>query len=429
MMRRFDASSPDFDTEFRHFLASRKDDTGAGVSDAVRDIIARVRAEGDAALIAYSEQFDRLSLTPDTLRFHEAEIMAIAATCPPDVIAALTLAAERIRSYHMRQLPKGWEYEDEHGNRLGMRWSAVDAAGIYVPGGKASYPSSVLMNAIPARVAGVTRIAMVVPTPDGEVNPALLAAAQLAGITEIYRIGGAQAIAALAYGTESIAPVQVIAGPGNAYVAEAKRQVFGTVGIDMIAGPSEIAVIADGSVPAEWIAADLLSQAEHDELAQSILLTTSAHYADAVLAAIETHLAALPRQAIMRASLDRFGAVVLCDTLEQAAKVSNVIAPEHLELTVAEPDMLAARITHAGAIFFGSHTPEAIGDYVAGPSHVLPTTQTAAFASGLSVYQFMKKTSLIGCSPEGFTALADATAALAECEGLGAHALSITIRS
>jgi histidinol dehydrogenase len=428
LWRVFDTSDKGFNGEFSFFLASRREETSEGVADAVRDIVKEVRADGDATVIRLTKQFDGITLTPATLRFSEAEIAQAMRDCPAPVTDALRFAAERIDDYHQRQLPSGWSFEDGIGNTLGMRWSAVDAAGIYVPGGKASYPSSVLMNAIPARVAGVKRIAMVVPTPKGIVNPALLVAATLAGVSEIYRIGGAQAVAAFAYGTATIAPVNVIVGPGNAYVAEAKRQVFGTVGIDMIAGPSEIAVLADGSVDAAWVAADLLSQAEHDELAQSILITTNAAYAEAVHDAMKQHLQTLTRHAIARESLARFGAVVIAKDAEEACEVANFIAAEHLELAVAHPEAWAEHIRHAGAIFMGAYTPEAIGDYVAGPSHVLPTTQSAAFASGLSVHHFMKKTSLIHCTKAGFHALAPATATLADCEGLPAHALSVRIR-
>ncbi|NET71388.1 MAG: histidinol dehydrogenase [Sphaerospermopsis sp. SIO1G2] len=415
-------------TQLQTFLAARKQAGSVDIAATVREIIADVQTTGDDALIRMSARYDGLSLSPDRLHFSAQEIKDIAATCSHKVVEALTFAAQRIEEYHQRQRPSEMAYEDAYGNLLGMSWHAVDAAGIYVPGGKASYPSSVLMNAIPARVAGVERIAMVVPTPHGAIDPSVIKAAQIAGIDEIYRIGGAQAITALAYGTETIAPVNVIAGPGNAYVAEAKRQLYGVVGIDMVAGPSEIAIIADGSVEPAWIAADMLSQAEHDTLAQSLLITHDADYAAQVEAAINQHLATLTRRDIASASLREYGAIILCDTLEDAASISNLIAPEHLELAVRDPEALRPLIRHAGAIFMGAYTPEAVGDYVAGPSHVLPTAQTASFASGLSVYQFMKKTSIIACSAQGFAALAGPTATLAECEGLGGHALSATIR-
>lgn len=428
LLTHFTTAEPDTEARLRAFLARRREETGADVAERVREIIHAVRDRGDAALVEYCARFDALDISADALPVSIEERDRTADLCPENVREALSIAARRIRDYHKRQMPQSWQYQDEHGNTLGMRWQPVEAAGIYVPGGTAAYPSSVLMNALPAQAAGVERIAMTVPTPQGILNAAVMEAARQAGITEIYRTGGAQAIAALAYGTDSIAPVQVIAGPGNAYVAEAKRQLFGTVGIDMIAGPSEIAVIADGSVEAEWIAADLLSQAEHDPMSQSILITDDNDYADKVIAAIETTLTDLPRRELALTSLQRFGAVVMTNDMDEACRISNLIAPEHLELAVSAPDILLPKLSRAGAIFMGSHTPEAIGDYVAGPSHVLPTTQSAAFASGLSVYHFLTKTSLIGCSPDGFTALAQPTATLAEAEGLHAHGLSISRR-
>ncbi len=427
MLKRLDARDAGFDVALGTSLAGRAsaNDTIAPI---VREIIADVRLSGDAALFRLTERFDRLKLDTDTIRVSEAEIAAAEQACLPQVREALALAAKRIRLFHEKQMPRDLDYTDEAGVRLGMRWNAIDAVGIYVPGGLASYPSSVLMNGIPARVAGVGRLVMTVPCPDGALHPAVLVAAQLAGVNEIYRIGGAQAIAALAYGTESIRPVDKIAGPGNAYVAEAKRQVFGQVGIDMIAGPSEILVVADNQNDPAAIAADLLSQAEHGEDAQSILMTDDAGFADAVEAALLSHLATLPRCAIAEKSLAAHGLCVLLALLDDAPAIINRIAPEHLELAVENPEALMEKIRHAGAIFLGRHTPEAIGDYLAGPSHVLPTSQTARFSSGLSVYDFIKKTSIIGCSKEGFAALADATATLAESEGLGAHALSVTAR-
>ena len=411
-------------------LLGRRAGEGTSVSETVAAILSEVRRRGDAALIDYTARFDNLTLTAATLRFSEEERAQIEAECPADVRAALTLAAERIRAFHAQQRPQDIDYVDAIGVRLGMRWSAVDAVGMYVPGGRAAYPSSVLMNAVPAQVAGVPRLVMVVPTPGGEVNPAVLVAARLAGVHEIYRLGGAQAVGALAYGTQSIAPVNLIVGPGNAYVAEAKRRVFGKVGIDMIAGPSEILVVADRATPPAWVAADLLSQAEHDPDAQSILITDDRAYADAVMAAVTQALETLPKRQIAEASWRDYGGVILVKDLAspETADIINRIAPEHLELAMAKPERLLPAIRHAGAIFLGRHTPEAIGDYIAGPSHVLPTMQTAAFSSGLSVYSFMKKTSLIGCTPEAFATLAAPTALLADTEGLGAHALSVRVR-
>ncbi|MFO1242846.1 MAG: histidinol dehydrogenase [Rickettsiales bacterium] len=426
-MKRLLASSPTFARELDELLQSRHMADG-DVSSGVAAIIREVRTRGDAALVEYNEKFDRLKLPASSLRFSAEEIEKISASCTQNVRDALSMAAKRIRSFHEKQKPSDIDYVDAIGVRLGMRWNAIKAVGMYVPGGTASYPSSVLMNAIPAKVAGVKRLVMVVPTPDGAINPAILLAAKLAGVDEIYRIGGAQAVAALAYGTESITPVSMIVGPGNAYVAEAKRQVFGTVGIDMVAGPSEILVVSDNQTPPEWVAADLLSQAEHDKDAQSILITDDAAYADRVEHAIETHLKTLPRQEMASLSIHTYGGIIIVDDLSESAPIINKIAAEHLELAVSDPSILLPKIHNAGAIFIGRHTPEAIGDYIAGPSHVLPTMQTAAFSSGLSVYSFMKKSSLIGCSEEGFRALAAATATLADCEGLGAHALSVRVR-
>lgn len=410
-------------------LQSMKREQSVDVNQAVATIINDVRARGDAALIALTEKFDRQTLTAETLRISQAEIDAAVAACDGETKAALELAAGRIADFHARQKPEDERFTDAAGVEMGHRWGAVDAAGLYVPGGLANYPSSVLMNAIPARVAGVPRIVMVVPTPDGEVNPLVLVAAKLAGVDEIYRIGGAQAVAALAYGTDSIEPVNVIVGPGNAYVAAAKRQVFGQVGIDMIAGPSEILVVADGENDPAWMAADLLSQAEHDEVAQSIFICDDNDYADAVAAAVESALLTLPRQAIARASWENFGAIlVVNDLTEEAPALVNQLAPEHLELAVSEPDALADKIRHAGAIFLGRHTPEAIGDYIAGPNHVLPTARAARYASGLSVLDFMKRSSLVKCDPDALAAIGPAAVRLAEEEGLDAHGRSISIR-
>ena len=417
----------DFDADFTALLSAKREDS-PDVDEVVAGIIHDVRTRGDAAVIELTAKFDRLELTPDTLRFSEEEIAELVAQVSDAERAALELAAERIRAYHAKQLPEDMLWEEETGAQLGWRWTPVSAAGLYVPGGLASYPSSVLMNAIPAKVAGVERLAIVVPTPDGVANPLVLLAAQLAGVDEIYRIGGAQAVAALAYGTESIPPVDKITGPGNAFVAAAKRRVFGKVGIDMIAGPSEILVIADQHANPDWIALDLLSQAEHDESAQSILITDSQAMADAVVAAVEKHLETLERRAIAGASWQDYGAVVLVEDLDQAAALSNRVAPEHLELCVEDPDALAAKITHAGAIFLGGWTPEAIGDYIGGPNHVLPTARSARFSSGLSVMDFVKRTTLAKMTPAALQAIGPAAETLAISESLEAHGLSVRAR-
>ena len=394
MPRRLNAADAGFEADFRELLAAKRE-TSVDVNDTVAAILADVQARGDAAVIDYTNRFDRMALTPGTMRFTRAEIEAAVAACGKDRLDALAVAADRIRSFHEKQKPADLAYSDEAGVRLGQRWTAIGAVGLYVPGGTAAYPSSVLMNAIPATVAGVERRVMVVPTPDGAVNPLVLAAAHLAGVTEIYRVGGAQAVAALAYGTATIAPVDKVVGPGNAWVAAAKRQVFGTVGIDMIAGPSEILVVADAGNDAGWIAMDLLSQAEHDESAQSILITDDANFADDVVRAVEGHLKTLPRAAIAGKSWEDFGAVIHVATLDHAVPLIDRIAPEHLELAVADPDSLAAAVRNAGAIFLGRHTPEAIGDYIAGPNHVLPTARSARFSSGLGVIDFMKRTTTV----------------------------------
>ncbi|MBQ0751936.1 MAG: histidinol dehydrogenase [Roseovarius sp.] len=422
-----DATAPDFETRFTELLSAKREDS-PDVDDIVAGIIADVRARGDAAVIALTERFDRLTLTPETLRFSPQEIAALIAEVPPAERAALELAADRIRSYHARQMPEDASWTEESGAMLGWRWTPVSAAGLYVPGGLASYPSSVLMNAIPAKVAGVERLAIVVPTPDGKANPLVLLAAEIAGVDEIYRIGGAQAIAALAYGTETIAPVDKITGPGNAFVAAAKRRVFGKVGIDMIAGPSEILVIADGGQNPDWIALDMLSQAEHDESAQAILITNDAGLAEAVSAAIDRHLETLERRAIASVSWRDYGAIILVPDMATAAALSNRIAPEHLELCVDDPDALSAQITHAGAIFLGAWTPEAIGDYVGGPNHVLPTARSARFSSGLSVMDFLKRTTLARMTPEALRAIGPAAETLAISESLEAHGLSVRAR-
>ncbi|CUH63934.1 Histidinol dehydrogenase [Thalassovita gelatinovora] len=421
------ASDDNFETAFAELLGAKREDS-PDVDDIVAGIIADVRARGDAALIDLTAKFDRLQLTPQTLRFSKSEIEALIAEVPGDERDALELAADRIRAYHERQMPEDAYWTDESGAELGWRWTPVSAAGLYVPGGLASYPSSVLMNAIPAKVAGVERLAIVVPTPDGVANPLVLLAAQIAGVDEIYRIGGAQAVAALAYGTETIPPVDKITGPGNAFVAAAKRRVFGKVGIDMIAGPSEILVIADGDGNPDWIALDLLSQAEHDESAQSILITDSPVLAEAVTTAVERHLETLERRAIAAASWRDYGAVIVVDDLDRAAALSNRVAPEHLELCVADPDALAEKITHAGAIFLGGWTPEAIGDYVGGPNHVLPTARSARFSSGLSVMDFVKRTTLAKMTPAALRAIGPSAETLANSESLQAHGLSVRAR-
>ncbi|MBU2981701.1 histidinol dehydrogenase [Lentibacter algarum] len=421
------ATDAGFEASFTALLGAKREDS-PDVDAVVADIIADVRARGDAAVIELTERFDRLTLTPETLRFSPAEIEALVAQVPEAERAALELAAGRIRAYHARQMPQDESWVDESGATLGWRWSPVSAAGLYVPGGLASYPSSVLMNAIPAKVAGVERLAIVVPTPDGKANPLVLLAAQLAGVDEIYRIGGAQAVAALAYGTESIAPVDKITGPGNAFVAAAKRRVFGKVGIDMIAGPSEILVIADADNDPDWIALDMLSQAEHDESAQALLITDCPKLAKAVQASIEKHLQTLERRAIAGKSWEDFGAIIMVPDMAKACELSNRIAPEHLELCVADPDELAKSITHAGAIFLGAWTPEAIGDYVGGPNHVLPTARSARFSSGLSVMDFVKRTTLAKMTPEALGKIGPAAETLAKSESLEAHGLSVRAR-
>ena len=421
------SADPGFEPAFAALLSMKREDS-PDVDSAVADIIAQVRTGGDAALIALTERFDRLRLAPGRLAFSEAEIDAEIAKVPAADRAALDLAAARIRAYHERQRPEDARWTDPTGAELGWRWTPVAAAGLYVPGGLASYPSSVLMNAIPAQVAGVGRLVVTVPTPDGVANPLVLLAARLSGVETVYRVGGAQAIAALAYGTETIRPVDKITGPGNAYVAAAKRRVFGQVGIDMIAGPSEILVIADRDNDPDWIALDLLSQAEHDESAQSILITDDAAFGQAVAAAVDKRLQTLARRAIAGASWRDFGAVITVRDLAEAAALSDRIAPEHLELCVADPDALAARITHAGAIFLGPWTPEAIGDYAGGPNHVLPTARSARFSSGLSVLDFMKRTTLARMTPGSLRAIGPAAATLAAAESLEAHGLSVQAR-
>jgi len=422
-----DAQAADFEAAFTALLGAKREDS-PDVDAVVADIIADVRHRGDAAVIELTAKFDRLELTPETLRFSEEEIDSYCAQVTDEDRAALELAAERVKAYHARQMPSDESWTDDSGATLGWRWTPVSAAGLYVPGGLASYPSSVLMNAIPAKVAGVERLAIVVPTPDGVANPLVLLAARLSGVDEVYRIGGAQAVAALAYGTDTIAPVDKITGPGNAFVAAAKRRVFGKVGIDMIAGPSEILVIADKDNNPDWIALDLLSQAEHDESAQSILITDDAAFGQAVADAVDKRLETLERREIAGASWRDFGAVIIVRNLDQAAALSNRIAPEHLELCVADPDALSEKITHAGAIFLGQYTPEAIGDYVGGPNHVLPTARSARFSSGLSVMDFIKRTTLSKMTPEALKAIGPAAETLAISESLEAHGLSVRAR-
>ncbi len=427
MPLRLDTTAADFPTRFEAFLAMKRE-VSADIDATVRTIVGDVATRGDAALIEATRKFDRLELDAGGLRITSAEIADALAACDRETVAALELARDRIELFHKRQLPKDEQFTDALGVELGWRWSAIEAVGLYVPGGTAAYPSSVLMNAVPAKVAGVDRVVMVVPSPDGKLNPLVLAAAHLAGITEIYRIGGAQAVAALAYGTATIAPVAKIVGPGNAYVAAAKRQVFGKVGIDMIAGPSEVLVIADDTANAGWIAGDLLAQAEHDVNAQSILVTTSAELARQVEQAVESQLATLPRAEIARASWNEFGAVIMVKSLDEAVVLANRIAAEHLEIMTADPEALARGVRNAGAIFLGGHTPEAIGDYVGGSNHVLPTARSARFSSGLGVLDFMKRTSILKCGPDQLRALGPAAMALGRAEGLDAHARSVGLR-
>ena len=422
-----DASSADFEARFNALLSMKREDS-PDVDAVVAGIIADVRARGDAAVLELTTKFDRMTLTPETLRVSNAEIDAAIAQVSPKERAALELAAQRIRDYHARQMPEDASWIDANGATLGWRWTPVSAAGLYVPGGLAAYPSSVLMNAIPAKVAGVARLAVTVPTPDGNVNALVLLACRIAGVDEVYRIGGAQAIAALAYGTKTIAPVDKITGPGNAFVAAAKRRVFGKVGIDMIAGPSEILVIADGDNDPDWIALDLMSQAEHDESAQALLITTSAAFGLKVAEAVSKRLETLERRAIAGPSWRDFGAIITVPDLATAATLANRIAAEHLELCVPDPEALAAQIPHAGAIFLGAFTPEAIGDYIGGPNHVLPTARSARFSSGLSVMDFVKRTTLAKMTPAALRAIGPAAETLAQAESLEAHGLSVRAR-
>jgi histidinol dehydrogenase len=424
---RLDSRAPDFAARFRAFLATKRE-ASSDVEAAVREIIAEVVARGDAALIELTRKFDRVDLGQIGLKVTADEIETAYAACDRRALDALALARDRIEAYHRRQLPKDERFTDALGVELGARWTAIESVGLYVPGGTAAYPSSVLMNAVPAKVAGVPRLVMVVPAPEGKLAPLVLAAAKLAGIDEIYRVGGAQAVAALAHGTATIAPVAKIVGPGNAYVAAAKRLVFGTVGIDMIAGPSEVLILADKTGHPDWIAADLLAQAEHDVSAQSILITDDAELARAVETAVAAQLASLPRAAVAAASWRDFGAIILVGALDDAVPLVDAIAPEHLEIESADSERLAARIRNAGAIFLGAHTPEAIGDYVGGSNHVLPTARSARFSSGLGVLDFMKRTSILKCGPDQLRALAPAAIALGEAEGLEAHARSVAMR-
>jgi histidinol dehydrogenase len=427
MTLRLDASSAAFEDQFAALL-NMKREASADVDETVRAIIADVVARGDAALVDLSRRFDRVDLEKTGIAVSAAEVAAAEAACSKELLEALDLALERITAFHEKQRPQDLRYRDEAGVELGWRWSPLDSVGLYVPGGTAAYPSSVLMNVVPAKVAGVKRIVMVVPTPDGHVEPLVLAAAKRAGITEIYRVGGAQAVAALAYGTKTIAPVAKIVGPGNAWVAAAKRRVFGQVGIDMIAGPSEVLILADKTGNPDWIAADLLAQAEHDESAQSILITDDATLGDAVVAAVERHLTTLSRTKIATASWRDYGAVIVTKSLEEALPLADRIAAEHLEIISDNAEDLAARVSNAGAIFIGAYTPEAVGDYVGGSNHVLPTARSARFSSGLSVLDFVKRTSILKCDADSLRAIGGAAVTLGVAEGLDAHARSVSIR-
>ena len=427
MPLRLDAAAPGFARDFKALVDARRE-SDAGVATDVAAIIAAVRARGDAAVAELTARFDRIDLAETGFEVSRAEIAVARASVPAEVMAALELAAARITTFHAEQRPRDHDATDSTGIRTGYRWSPVAAAGVYVPGGLASYPSSVLMNAIPAKVAGVGRLVMVTPTPGGRLNPLVLAAAELAGVDRIYRIGGAQAIAALAYGTETIDKVDKITGPGNAWVAEAKRQVFGVVGIDMVAGPSEVVVVSDDRSDPEWVAADLLAQAEHDAVAQSILITDSAAFADAVTAAVARQLLELATQSTARASWEAYGTIIVVPDFETAIPLIDALAAEHLQIMLDDPDALFQRVSHAGSVFLGRHTPEAVGDYVAGPNHVLPTGRRARFSSGLGVTDFMKRTTFLGCGPAGLAAIGPAAVTLATAEGLPAHANSVRLR-
>lgn len=427
MARKLNTNDASFDGDFAAFLALDRDD-GADVGTVVTAVVAAVRADGFDAVRKYTQTFDKFEIDAQSARVTAVDVDRMAASCDREDIAALEFAAARIRAYHEKQIPQDMRYKDDAGVTLGWRWTSVDAAGLYAPGGRAAYPSSVLMNAIPAQVAGVKRLVMTTPTPNGEANPLVFAAARIAGVDEIYRIGGAQAIAALAYGAGPIQPVDVIVGPGNAYVAEAKRQVFGRVGIDSVAGPSEILVVADNKNDPAWIAADLLSQAEHDPSAQSILITDDDGFAEAVAGRVEEQLRKSPRADIAGAAWRENSAIIVVGALDACAPLIDAIAPEHLELAVDDPEAVLAQIRHAGAVFLGRHTPEATGDYVAGPDHVLPTARAARYASGLSVMDFLKRTSIIGCDAGALAQIGPAAARLADAEGLTSHAQSIRIR-
>ena len=427
MARRLNATDAGFAEAFQTLLFAKREEE-EDVAAVVRGIIAEIRKRGDAALVELTNKFDRANVTAGTLKLSAAEIDAALGKVSKEQLAAIETAATRIENYHLRQVPEDARFTDDTGALLGWRWTSVDSAGLYVPGGTASYPSSVLMNAIPAKVAGVGRIVMVTPASGGAINPLVLAAAKRAGVTDIYRIGGAQAIAALAYGTQSVPAVDKIVGPGNAYVAAAKREVFGQVGIDSVAGPSEILVVADGANDPDGIAADLLSQAEHDASSQSILITDDAAFADRVAAAAERQIALLPRKEIAAKSWNGYGAIIVVKKLDDAVPLANAIAPEHLEIATAEPEALLKKVRHAGAIFLGRYTPEAMGDYIAGPNHVLPTSRTARFSSGLSVLDFMKRTTLLGLDAASIAAIGPDAVTLAESEGLDAHARSIAVR-
>ena len=427
MVRRLNASDGQFKAQFQELLLAKRTEE-EDVAAVVRGIIADIRARGDEAVIALTNKFDRAKVTQDTLKLTAAEIDGALQNVSREQQAAIETAAARIENYHLRQVPEDMRFTDDTGALLGWRWTSVDSVGLYVPGGTASYPSSVLMNAIPAKVAGVKRIVMVTPASGGRINPMVLAAAKRVGITDIYRIGGAQAVAALAYGTQTSPAVDKIVGPGNADVAAAKREVFGRVGIDSIAGPSEILVVADGANDPEWIAADLLSQAEHDASSQSILITDDAGFADCVAAAADRQIALLPRKDVASRSWDDYGAIIVVANLDDAAPLADAIAPEHLEIATADPESFLKKVRHAGAIFLGRHTPEAMGDYIAGPNHVLPTSRTARFSSGLSVLDFMKRSTILGLSPQSILAIGPDALTLAEAEGLDAHARSIAAR-
>lgn len=427
MPLRLDSESPDFETAFKALLATKRE-VSEDVDQAVRAIIRDVRTEGDVALARYSERFDKVDLATLGIRVGAEDITAAKKLARLEEVDALTLAHDRIKIFHEKQIPKNLRFTDPLGVELGWRWTAIQAVGLYVPGGTASYPSSVLMNAVPAKVAGCERLVMVVPAPQGRINPLVLVAADLAGVDEIYRVGGAQAIAALAYGTQTIAPVMKIMGPGNAYVAAAKRQVFGTVGIDMIAGPSEVLILADTTADPEWIAADLLAQAEHDTAAQSILITDDPALAEAVAREVEAQLRTLPREEIARASWQDFGAIIIVPTLDAAIPLADRLAPEHLEIVAVDAERISDAIRNAGAIFLGGYTPEAVGDYVGGSNHVLPTARSARFSSGLNVLDYMKKTSILKCSAESLQLIGPAAVTLGAAEGLDAHARSVAMR-